>query len=426
MKLRKEVLNRLLLAKSILLPAIGAELNAYTVARQVLNAHDASDLVFAAIAEEMGVLPAKDRVPSMVECLRLIGGPSKEHEPYFKRLSIARDNLKHVGNLPSTQQWGNVVVEAAERLSDICKAMLDTSFQDVDEVDLLTSDEVREHLSEAKLCRASGEFRLALERVGKALFVTLDEHPNFWSLTVGRANAEDALKLMAYGVPASDFLRLQEFLPEVTKSLSGALAISWTQNRFGHPGNWHEEVIDFCIRSCLGLALKVQSAPAIPEAIEFKYRYEYRVTAKEDRVEVWEDLIEGHLLEAYGRARPFRTHVRYLSKGESITVPFIDHLVSFDLSLADAEISRVQVSPQPFAALGSMSGVKARAEFVALAQVDVTCVPYRGEIFGQHLPNLPEVPWEPDPAAHTWPPLDVVPSAELSPQDTSEGDTSGS
>jgi hypothetical protein len=74
MSLRKEVLHRLLLAKSILAPARAPALgqsNAHLVAKQVLNAHDAADLTFAAIADHAGKFPAKGRAPSMIECMEL-------------------------------------------------------------------------------------------------------------------------------------------------------------------------------------------------------------------------------------------------------------------------------------------------------------------------------------------------------------------
>jgi hypothetical protein len=75
MTLRKEVLHRLLLAKSILATGRNAPLgvpNPHLVARQVLSAHDAADLVFAAIADHQRKLTAIGKAPSIVECLKLI------------------------------------------------------------------------------------------------------------------------------------------------------------------------------------------------------------------------------------------------------------------------------------------------------------------------------------------------------------------
>jgi hypothetical protein len=73
--LKNGVVQRLLLAKSILSAAramASAELNAHIVAKHVLNAHDAADLAFAAIADQQGKLPSKDKMPGMIACLGLI------------------------------------------------------------------------------------------------------------------------------------------------------------------------------------------------------------------------------------------------------------------------------------------------------------------------------------------------------------------
>jgi hypothetical protein len=401
MNLKREALHRLLLAKSILSPAqnfMGGQSSDHLIAKQLLNSHDAADLVFAAIADHQGRLPLKGK-DFIIQCLDAIDTTTEKHAGYFKQLNEARNILKHNGVLPNTQQWSRVAEDAFEKLSSLCNSTLGVNLEDVDELDLVVSEDVKARLSAAKRYRVSGEIKSALEEVSGALFEAFDRHPNLWEIRVGRGNAEDALKLTAYGVPASDFLRLQEFLPEFRKSLSEGFRISWRQGKFGHPGNWRDEVVDFCIKTCLSLALSIQNAPAMPAAIEFRHRYEYKVTAKEDQVEVWEDLIEGHLgLASSASVRPYRVHARYLNKGESITVPFTEQLVSFDLSLAGDEIQRVQVKRDTFSFLSALGGgLKGRAQFVNLAEVDIACFPLDGEILGQHLPRLPEIRWEPGP-----------------------------
>jgi hypothetical protein len=84
--------------------------NVHDVAKQVLNAHDAADLIFAAISDQQNRLPAKDKMPSMIGCLALIDTPVEKHTGYFSQLNDARNGLKHAGNLPSTQQWSSVSV----------------------------------------------------------------------------------------------------------------------------------------------------------------------------------------------------------------------------------------------------------------------------------------------------------------------------
>jgi len=424
MNVKREVLHRLLLAKSILSPAqsvVGGQSSDHLIAKQLLNSHDAADLVLAAIADHQGNLPLKGK-DSMIQCLDAIATTAEKHGGYFKQLNEARNILKHNGVLPNAQQWASVAVDIFEKLSSLCYSTLGMNLEDLDELELLVSEDVRAHLSAAKQYRVSGELKSALEEVSKALFEAFDRHPNLWEIQVGRGNAEDALKLTTYGISASDFLRLQEFLPEFWKSPLEGFRTSWRQIKFGHPGNWRDEVVAFCIKTCLSLALSIQSAPAIPAAVEFQHRYQYKVTAKEDQVEVWEDLIEDHLTQVSSNyARAFREHVRYLEKGESITVPFLDHLVSSDLSLAGDEIQRVQVRSEGFQSLGNMLGLKRRSQFVNLRQVDIVCVPLEGELLGQQFPKLPEIPWEPDPDASYWPQLALAPLVPEHPPTDSPG-----
>jgi len=398
MSLRKEILHRLLLARSILSPSRNATLgrpNAHLVARQVLNAHDAADLVFAAIADHQGKLPATSKTPSIIQCLGLIDGLEIRHAGFFNRLSDARDSLKHVGNLPNIDQWASVCEDAFEKLSGMCQATLGISLEEMDEIELLGSDEVKGYLLAAKQYRASQDFKSSLEEVGKALRVALNEQSDLWEIEVGRAKAEDALKLTAFGISANDFLRLQEFVPRVSRFFSEPFKILWTQSKLGHPGIWRADVVDFCIDTCLEVGVSIQAAPECPFAVEFQYAYDYRVTAKEDKVEVWEDLVEGHLDDFYvGGPRPFKKHKRYLKKGESIRVSAATQpLVSDDLTQEGAEIKRVRLSTD----MTSILFPPARAEFVNLAQVQIMCVPHNYEGVREEFLNLAEIPWQEDP-----------------------------
>src|SRR5580698_4206226 len=67
-RLRKGVLDRLLLARSILSPSrTNVQSNdGHRIARSVLAAHDASDLAFAAMADQIGKLPARNHTPEMM------------------------------------------------------------------------------------------------------------------------------------------------------------------------------------------------------------------------------------------------------------------------------------------------------------------------------------------------------------------------
>ena len=203
---------------------------------------------------------------------------------------------------------GNAYTRKCTRSSGLCLPTLSVLLEEVDESELLLNGETRIHLGAAKQARESGEFKRALEEVGKALFVALDAAVVVGRPQIGIAKAEDALKLTAFGVSANDFLRLQEFLPRVSglpRALTeDPLEIVWKQSGFGHPGNnWNDEVVGFCLSTCLNIALGVQNAAPIPYARRFSMVYHYRVTAKRDGVAVWEDLagreehLEGSLFE---------------------------------------------------------------------------------------------------------------------------------
>lgn len=426
MRLRKEVLNRLLLAKSILSPAksaVSGHASAHLVARQVLNAHDAADLTFAAIADQRRKLSAKGKAPSMIECLELIGDPGKKYAGYFKQLNDARNSLKHVGNLPNTQQWAGVGADVFAKLSSLCSATLRVSLEDVDESELLENADVKAHLSAARKHGFALEFKEALEQVAWALRAAL-EGADLWDIAVGKVNAEDALKLTAFGVPANDFLRLQEFLPVVEMFFPTPARAGWAQAKFGHPGNWRQDAFDFCVDTCLVVALGIQSASQVPAAVDFDILYNYRITALRDHVEVWEDLIDEQAEERYGDTRIFRSPKRYLEKGESIDVSAtVRPFVSDDLLPSGEWIKRVRVSGVDFSGLLPMVS----AEFVNLADVKIACVPRALGLFEGRFDDLTEMPWEPDQETRSFLESRIPPADSGKPaSDAPAGDDAGS
>jgi len=259
-----------------------------------------------------------------------------------------------------------------------------------------------------KKARAAQEFKLAIEEIGKALFVSLDAAPDVGGIRVGRAKAEDALKLTAFGISANNFLRLQEFLPVVSgyplilTEKREPLEVDWKQDEFGHPGNWNDDVASFCISTYLSVALGLQNASPIPHARKFSSLYEYKVTAVEDQVEVWEDFVdpEQQMANIYsGGARPFRANKRFLKKGEWVIVPVdAQPLVSDDLSLSGKLTKRVRISYDEMRGIGGLfSRGSEKAEFVDLAAVNITCVPQKWT--EEQSLALPEILWEEEPLA---------------------------
>lgn len=371
--------------------AVSGQPNAHLIARQVLNAHDAADLAFAAIADFQNRLPAKSRAPTMTESLGYIDVVEK-HSGYFTKLSNARDGLKHVGNLPNTSDWADVNDDTFDKISKICFDTLGVRLEDIDETELLKDPEVKQHIYDARHARDAQDFKLALEEIAKALYVSLERSD--LDFRVGSPNAEDAVKLTGIGVSANEFLRLQEFLPKVWRLGDDPFDVQWTQEKFGHPGNWRKKNVDFCLEVALDLTFRIQNAPSVPFALELNFVYDYEITVTSAKAEIWEDLIEGQLEEVYDDGfRPCREHKRYASQGESFTMSgHMESFVSGDKSTGGDWIRRVRISRAPFDVLLMP---KRRAEFINLADVRIMCVP---NVIAKGLGSFPAMEWQ-DPEA---------------------------
>jgi len=203
MNIRSEVIQRILLAKAVLSPyrfAPWSEPDAYVIAMQLLAAHDAADLVFAAIVDHQGKGTDKSRGFSMMESLGAINTDANSQKPtaYFRQLSEARDSLKHRSNFPNTKQWANAGRTVYERLSEMSEACLGLSLDDIDESELLTNDEVKNYFTAAQKAAQAGEYRTALEHLGTALYVLLEANSSLGDIRVGVARAEDAIKLSGF------------------------------------------------------------------------------------------------------------------------------------------------------------------------------------------------------------------------------------
>lgn len=397
MALRPEVIQRLLLAKSILGPyrfAPWGEPDDYDVALQVLASHDAADLVFAAIADHQGKFGNKGskRSPSMTEALGLVDCEKTFSKPttYFSQLNEARDSLKHRGILPNAKQWGRAGQSAYEKLSEVCRVCISFSLDEIDESTLLHNKDVRGYFNQAKDAVGMKQYKKALEEIGKALCILLDENHAVGDIRVGEAKAEHAIKLSGFGVHANEFLRLQEFLPEVSHFGEDPFRITWKQSEFGHPGNWREDVAQFCVEAFLNIAPRIQDAKWIPQAIELSYFYKYKVTAKEETVEIWEEVHQ--IMDLHGESVTTKREIGQLHKGEPRTFNATHQpIVLTWYDEVEARSYKVVKLQDNFVYSALFPGP---SQFVLFDKVTITCVPTG--LMGEHFPDLVEIPWEPD------------------------------
>jgi hypothetical protein len=392
----EETVFRLLLAKSLLDPTRThsvAEPDSFFLAQQLLRAHDAAELVMAAVAQHCQARTQENYLMLYVSAVEKKTEKAVDGKEHLSQMSQARNGLKHYGNLPNEKQWVRVTEKVYEYAEKWCREFLDIDLATLDQSALLQLSEVRQLYADAETKKGAGDYQGALESLGKALHVVFEENAALRGLHAGVPRSEDAIKLAGYGVHGNDYLALQEFLPTINEDKeTGELTPQWEQTELGHPGNWRKNAVEFCLRAFLDIALKIQNASWIPGAIEFEALYEYKVTALRP-VDVLGDLpVDG---ESGGEV------LRSLREGESIAAKDVK------VQQAGSSLrSLLAALNPPLGAFGSQKSwppyleVLLRDDFrrgyiTPPEAVAVTCVPRDSEAVKRYFPELPEIPWQP-------------------------------
>ncbi len=206
---------------------------------------------------------------------------------------------------------------------------------------------------------------------------------------MGRARAEDAIKLAAFGVHANDYLALQEFLPLVTYD-GDHYGFRWEQGKYGHPGNWTKAAAEFSLKTFVNVALRIQDADWIPGAIEFNLLYEHKITASVDGVEIIQEKPSGGGI--FDRLTPERAVIRTLKKGESLRCQVLqkERSLSFATGLLSDFVGKEKNPILSICSFDPLLWGEVQAD-----KVHVTCVPKDSELVRKYFPDLPEVEHEP-------------------------------
>ena len=397
MNLRIEVLQRLLLGKSLLsrirtLPVV--ELSQHDLAHQIVTAHDGAELILAAIADQKGKLPAKEK-HFILDYLGSLGTLHPQEDVYgrafIRSLNRVRVDLKHFGILPDPRQWNRVGDRVFHHASQWCKDYLGVSLEELDESELLRSRVVKKYLGEAKEAFSESSYKNCLEMLALALQLLFREIEGLRGLRVGDPDPKDAIKLAGFGVHANSYLALQEFLPKIQEK-DDALTPVWKQSEFGHPGNWRKDAASFCLESFLDLALQIQDAEWIPGAVHVLVIYEQKVTALRDEVQIWQEKSSPPIGLSV-REEVQKETVKVLKKGESVR----------------GAVRAVRTPDLLRTALGGRGPIEKLLiffseldkegvghGFVNPKDVKITLIALQNEFVRKHFPGLPEMDWEPD------------------------------
>jgi hypothetical protein len=294
MTLRPEVVEQLLLCK-VLLSRIRftpvARPDRATLASHIITAHDAAELAIAAICHQLGLSPSRDQNYLMNYFQPLADASHKGTDvyakDYFSQLNRVRVDIKHLGIFPDPQQWSRVGELVFGHVSKWCQDYLGVPLAAIDHSNLLIHDDVRVVYQLARDSVENESYKECMEHLAKALHELFHRNAALRGLEVGNPRPEDAIRLAGFGVPANDYLALQEFLPRVTEGPNDVLETRWEQSHFGHPGNWRKDAAEFCLTTFLEVALKIQHAEWIPGALSCDILYEFKVTPTADEVELW-------------------------------------------------------------------------------------------------------------------------------------------
>jgi hypothetical protein len=299
-------------------------------------------------------------------------------------------NLKHKGVFPDPQQWSRVGERVYEYVSAWCSKYLKVKFDALDQSVLLNDEEAKLHYDKAKKHFASQEYKEVMEEVGWMLRVTFDKKPALSGISIGKSSAEDAIRLAAFGVQANDFIRLQQFLPGITRSQSGELTkFIWNQDDYGHPGNWHEEAARFCLNTALDIAIKLQTAAWIPGPVPFHALYEYKVEAIKDDVQIWNLPEDQEYTFRLSGDIVNRKWIKTLSKGETVRAIIVQ------AEKKERGLAGLKKENRKREELSFIGFDYAVSGWVAKDDVKITCVPRNTEMRESGFPDLPEIEWWP-------------------------------
>jgi hypothetical protein len=234
MPLKPEVLDRLLLSKSFLerirYQPVAAH-DRHTLATNIIAAHDAAELAIAGVCDQLGCLPQRGASYLMdyFESFKTAKNTEVYAREYFRNLNTTRNALKHQGLFPDNRQWARVGETSFQHITKWCWDYLGESFTELDESTLLLNASVKQLYDEARQSARNKDYKTTLEKLALALSIVFEENSALRGFEAGNSNAEDAIRVVGFGVHGNDFLALQQFLPHVSRFWFGLTAKTYVK-----------------------------------------------------------------------------------------------------------------------------------------------------------------------------------------------------
>ena len=278
----------MLLAARSLLETSGTSLtsssDAFTVARNVLVAHDVTELVLAALCVELGSVYKLTEQTSFHDLVGYIVKKFHDQDDEDAQstsrgallaLNHARVRFKHHGDLLDAPTTYPLVEQALEVVEMLCVRAVGWSLRFLDAVAAVEHPVVADHLRNGETQIENGEYKESLISVARAVSTALWDY-DIQGITVGKAESEGALLLSGRGIDPASFLAMQRFLPGLSSPSDESA--EFNTREYGHEANWTYENARFCWDTALTVVLRLQHARLVPQARDFYDEFEDVIT----------------------------------------------------------------------------------------------------------------------------------------------------
>lgn len=272
-KIRDEVYNRIILAKTLLRAGTDAcenKRDRMTFTKGILLLHDAAEAALGAVADHLQT-PLKEK-SALLDYYNLIQGkdPAKRTVPYKRQminLNTLRNNAKHQGILPGPITNSHFPTTVSALINDLCETYLELDFSTVSLKSLIKSEKVRKLVDSAEEDIKKGEIENALVALAFAIHYVCEDFPSrLFVLKDDKSpllppethTIEHTVKLLQHGVDPYLYNRFKALTPMLAMEKKTGNIIHWWDQHYGHPANWTPENAKFRLDFCIDTVLKFQ------------------------------------------------------------------------------------------------------------------------------------------------------------------------
>ena len=181
---------------------------------------------------------------------------------YMNRLRVA---FKHHGNLPETGSSYDLFARVTVMLDHITQELVGVQLQAIDHASAIANESARDHFAKARIAISDGLYKEALENVSIGLVEALQEVGVASDVKPGVVSTEEALLLSGRGIDPASFITMQKLIPRVDHQQNA----EWDLRSTGHSRNWSRDNAEFCLKTAITAAVRLQSGPVLPIPDDF-------------------------------------------------------------------------------------------------------------------------------------------------------------